>query len=182
MHAVDYVIGFGWLAFWLYWLSAAVGVKAADRSSWRRFSGVRIALALVVAALTRTPAFRGHPKPDAWLVAIGLALFVLGLTLAIWARGHLGKNWGPPMTEKQAPDLVTTGPYRWIRNPIYSGLILAGIGTALALNLYWLVVVAIAGGYFVFSAVMEQRYMAATFPDTYPEYQRSTKMLIPYVF
>ena len=86
------------------------------------------------------------------------------------------------MTEKADPELVTTGPYRWIRNPIYSGLILALIGTALAISIQLLVVVVLVGGYFVYSAVMESRYMAEQFPDTYPAYRRSTKMLVPFVF
>jgi len=49
-------------------------------------------------------------------------------------------------------------------------------------SVYWLVVVALLGGYFVYSAFMEQRFMASQFPDTYPAYERSTKMLIPFVF
>lgn len=86
------------------------------------------------------------------------------------------------MSEKDDPQLVTTGPYRWIRNPIYSGLILAMTGTALAVSLQWLLVVTVVGAYFVYSAFAEQRYMAEQFSDTYPAYRRATKMLIPFVF
>ena len=56
------------------------------------------------------------------------------------------------------------------------------LGTAVAVSLQWLVVAVLLGGYFVYSAVMEQRFMTARFPDTYPAYRDSTKMLIPYVF
>jgi len=181
MRAVDFALGVGWIVFLLYWLVAAIGVKRG-RSHWRRFAGIRVVLAVAVVVLTRVRAFRGHSTHDPWLAGAGLAMFVLGLGLAVWARVHLGRNWGPPMTEKQAPDLISTGPYRWIRNPIYSGLILAMIGTALAINVYWLVFVALLGGFFVYSAVVEQRFLAAQFPDTYPAYQRSTKLLVPYVF
>lgn len=181
MGVVDVSIGVGWLVFLLYWLSAAVGVKVG-RSNWRRGIGVRIVLAVVVVSLSRIHVFRRETTHDRWLAGIGAAIFVLGLALAIWARLHLGRNWGTPMTEKESPELVTTGPYRWLRNPIYSGLILAMIGTALAVNVYWLVVVAVPSGYFVYSAVMEQRFLSARFPDTYPAYRRSTKMLVPFVF
>lgn len=181
MHAVDVVIGTGWLAFWLYWLAAAVGVKAG-RTHWRRFAGIRLVIALVLVALVRMRAFRGHATRDPWVAGIGLAVFVLGLSLAIWARVYLGRNWGAPMSEKREPELVTTGPYRWIRNPIYSGLILGMIGTAIAVGPYWLVVVALLGGYFVYSAFMEQRFMAEQFPDEYPAYKRSTKILVPFLF
>ncbi|HEY5010972.1 MAG TPA: isoprenylcysteine carboxylmethyltransferase family protein, partial [Acidimicrobiales bacterium] len=75
-----------------------------------------------------------------------------------------------------------SGPYRLVRHPIYSGILAAGIGTALALNWSWLIVVAIAGTYFIYSATVEERYLTKEFPDAYPEYRRSTKMLIPYLF
>jgi protein-S-isoprenylcysteine O-methyltransferase Ste14 len=116
------------------------------------------------------------------LQGVGLAIFVAGLALAIWARVYLGRNWGTPMSQKVDPDLVTTGPYRTIRHPIYSGILLAIVGTAVALSWYWLIAVPLLGGYFVYSAIMEERYMTKLFPDTYAEYKRSTKMLIPYVF
>ena len=66
------------------------------------------------------------------------ACFVLGLALAVWARVYLGRNWGMPMSRRADPELVTTGPYRRVRHPIYSGLILAMAGTAIAVSLYWL--------------------------------------------
>ena len=115
-------------------------------------------------------------------MGIGLALFLLGLGLAVWARLYLGRNWGMPMSRKDDPELVTTGPYHWVRNPIYSGLILAMIGTAIAVSVAWLIAAVLLGGYFVYSAIKEGAYLAGQFPDTYPAYQASTKMLIPFVF
>jgi protein-S-isoprenylcysteine O-methyltransferase Ste14 len=56
------------------------------------------------------------------------------------------------------------------------------IGTTIAVSLYWLIAVALLGAYFVCSAFVEERFMAERFPDSYPEYKRSTKMLIPYIF
>lgn len=95
---------------------------------------------------------------------------------------HLGHNWGTPMSRKDDPELITSGPYRWIRNPIYSGLILAMLGTALAVTYIWFGLVVVVGGYFVYSAVVEQRDMAEQFPDTYPAYRASTRMLVPFIF
>jgi protein-S-isoprenylcysteine O-methyltransferase Ste14 len=142
-----------------------------------------VAIVLVVLLLVRARVFKGQTvTSDPWLQGVGLAIFVAGLALAIWARVYLGRNWGTPMSQKVDPDLVTTGPYRTIRHPIYSGILLAIVGTAVALSWYWLIAVPLLGGYFVYSAIMEERYMTKLFPDTYPEYKRSTKMLIPYVF
>ena len=86
------------------------------------------------------------------------------------------------MSQKIDPELVTGGPYGSVRHPIYSGIILAMIGTTIAVSVYWLVAVALLGAYFLYSAIVEERIMARLFPDSYPEYKRSTKMLIPFIF
>ena len=86
------------------------------------------------------------------------------------------------MSEKVDPELVTTGPYRRVRHPIYSGIIGAMVGTTVAVSWYWLIAVALLGAYFVYSAVMEERYMTGLFPEAYPGYKRSSKMLVPFLF
>ena len=85
------------------------------------------------------------------------------------------------MSRKDEPELVTTGPYRFVRHPIYTGIILAAVGTAVAGNWLWLTVVALMAGYFVYAAVVEERYLTVQFPDAYPAYRRSTWMLVPFV-
>lgn len=137
---------------------------------------------LVVLWLLRLRVLKGHAgTSNEWLVAVGTGLFVLGLALAVWARIYIGRNWGMPMSRKNEPELVTTGPYHTIRHPIYAGIILAMVGTTIAISLYWLVAVAVLGAYFMVSAVTEEHYMAEQFPGSYPDYKRSTKMLIPFV-
>jgi protein-S-isoprenylcysteine O-methyltransferase Ste14 len=181
MRAIDIIIGVGWAVFWIYWLVASVGVKAG-RTRWTRFAAVRVAIILVVLLLLRLRVLQGHTvTEDLWLQVIGLVIFLLGLALAVWARVYLGRNWGMPMSEKAEPELVTTGPYRTVRHPIYSGIILAMAGTAVAVSLYWLVAVVVLGAYFLYSATVEERYMTGLFPDAYPRYKQSTKMLIPYL-
>jgi protein-S-isoprenylcysteine O-methyltransferase Ste14 len=125
---------------------------------------------------------RYRATEDWWLVGIGAAVWAVGLALAVWARLYIGRNWGMPMTQKENPDLVTTGPYHAIRHPIYTGIILGLLGTALATSLYLLIAAVFLAGYFVYSAVSEERYMTERFPDAYPEYKAHSKMLIPFVF
>lgn len=167
-----------WGLLGLYWLVAAFGAK---RSSARRRAAPPGLLVLVAFVLLRvfTPGSLAVHSPI--LHVVGLILVVSGIGLAVWARIYIGRNWGMPMTEKSEPELVTSGPYRFVRHPIYSGLLLAILGTAVATNVYWLIALIVMGGYFIYSATVEERLMTASFPDQYPRYEASTKMLVPFV-
>jgi protein-S-isoprenylcysteine O-methyltransferase Ste14 len=180
--AVEFFFAIGWAAFWIYWLAAAFSMKRG-RVPWSRELGIRAVIVIIVILLIRLGAFRSQGlNTDPWRAGLGGVLFVLGLGFAIWARLHIGRNWGTPMTRKDDPELVTSGPYRLVRHPIYSGILVAGVGTAVALSWQWLIAVALAGVYFVYSATVEERYLTEQFPDTYPPYRHSTKMLVPFVF
>ncbi len=182
MRAVELVFAVGWAAFWLYWLAAAFSMKRG-RVPWSRELRIRAVIVVAAVLVIRLGAFRGHHlNTDPWRAGAGLVLFALGLGFAIWARIHIGRNWGTPMTEKDEPELVTSGPYHLVRHPIYSGILVASIGTAVALSWLWLTAVALAGVYFLYSARVEERYLTNRFPDGYPPYKRSTKMLVPFVF
>jgi protein-S-isoprenylcysteine O-methyltransferase Ste14 len=167
-----------WGVFWIYWLIAAVGAKQSVRASRFRPPGLVILVAFVVLRLF-TKGSLAVSSPI--LQVVGLILFASGLGLAVWARIYLGQNWGMPMTERTEPELVTSGPYRFVRHPIYSGLLLALLGTALATNLYWLIALAVLGAYFIYSATVEERLMTTSFPSDYASYKAHTKMLIPFV-
>ncbi len=184
MRVVGLVVTVCWVAFWIFWLVAAASAKASrGRPGWGRFAGARVALLIVIVFLGRDLGFRSHPAATGpVLTGIGLALLAAGLALAIWARLYIGRNWGMPMTRRQEPDLVTTGPYRKVRHPIYSGMIVALIGTALATTLYGLIAVVVLTGYFIYSATREEAFLVQEFPDAYPGYKHSTKMLIPFLF
>jgi len=182
MRAVEIVLVVGWASFWLYWVAAAFSSKRG-RVAWSRELRIRAVIIVVAILFARLGLFRGHGlHTDPWRAGLGLVLFALGLGFAVWARIHIGRNWGTPMTQKAEPELVTGGPYRLVRHPIYSGVLVAGVGTAVALNWVWLTVVVLAGVYFVYSAIVEEGYMTEQFPDSYPVYKRSTKMLVPFIF
>jgi protein-S-isoprenylcysteine O-methyltransferase Ste14 len=181
MRVVELVFGVGWGAFWLYWLVAAFSTKRGH-VLWSRELRIRVVIVVLVVLLIRFGAFRGHAvHTDAWREGLGLALFALALGFAIWARVNIGRNWGTPMTQKEEPELVTGGPYRLVRHPIYAGILAAGVGTAVALSWLWLTPVLLAGVYFVYSATVEERYLTEQFPDEYRRYKRATKMLVPFV-
>jgi protein-S-isoprenylcysteine O-methyltransferase Ste14 len=179
MHTLTTAIAIAWIIFWVYWFASAFGVKEG-RASRRRIPLNGLS-ALSVLLLLRV--FRGGSLAvdSPVLGAIGAVVFASGIALAIWARVQLGQNWGMPMTKKAEPELVTSGPYRFVRHPIYSGLLAALLGTALVTNLIGLIIVAVLGGYFYYSASVEEKNLTATFPTAYPAYRTSTKMLIPFV-
>jgi protein-S-isoprenylcysteine O-methyltransferase Ste14 len=194
MRAAPAVIGGLWAAFLLYWLVLALfNKKASITTPWRTAWRVRLvvivgvilfvhfhrhAAAGVVASISRSAPFRPG-IPQQW---VGVGLCLAGFAFAFWARAHLGRNWGMPMSMRQGHELVTSGPYAYVRHPIYSGIMLAMIGSALAISILWLALFVLYFAYFLYSARTEEKMMRAQFPEAYPAYRRRTKMLIPFVF
>lgn len=187
------MVGWLWAAFVLCWLILAQFNKKASRTPWRTTWGLRlIVLAAVLAVLLRrrhgaaglVTSMRHIPALHLGFAGqwAGVGLCLVGLGFAFWARIHIGRNWGMPMSLRQDHELVTSGPYACVRHPIYAGIMLAMIGSALAVGLLWLLLFALYFVYFIFSARTEEKMMAAQFPDAYPAYRRRTKMLIPFVF
>ena len=179
MDALKFAISCAWLAFWIYWLASASVSKQSVPGGWRtRLTGVSVVGVFVISGVLRGSGLAVH---SVILAAIGAVLFACGIALAVWARLHLGRNWGMPMTQRAEPELVTSGPYRFVRHPIYTGLLIALLGTALVNNLLGLIVVAVLVVYFYYCGIVEERNLAATFPKAYPEYRSRTKMLIPFL-
>jgi protein-S-isoprenylcysteine O-methyltransferase Ste14 len=171
-------IGITWIIFWVGWLLAAVSAK--ESVVGRRFpvGGLSAVGVVVLIRLLPNAALSIHSRV---LGFVGAAVFVAGLALAVWARVYLGRNWGMPMTVRAEPELVTSGPYRFVRHPIYTGILVGVLGTALATNVIGLAILAVLTAYFYRAATVEERNMTKTFPSAYPEYRRHTKMLIPFV-
>jgi protein-S-isoprenylcysteine O-methyltransferase Ste14 len=179
VHNLQTAVGIAWIIFFVYWFGSAFGVKEGTANTRR----IPLTGLTGVSVLLLVRLFRGGSLAidSPVLESIGAVLFVCGIAVAVWARVHLGRNWGMPMTQKAEPELVTTGPYRYVRHPIYSGLLLALLGTALMTNLIGLGIFAILAAYFYYSATVEERNLSATFPKAYPAYRSDTKMLIPFV-
>ena len=176
-----------WIAWVLIWIGAAVVYRpdSHDRSPRSDTQPRRFWLRLLLAAFFVVALRAHHPGGasfDAALGWLGVAACATGIAIAGWARVCLGRNWGMPMSVRARPTLVRSGPYRVVRHPIYSGLLLAAVGSALVTGPGWLVVVAGAAAYFVVSLRVEENDMARAFPDQYPEYAGHTKRLIPFVY
>jgi protein-S-isoprenylcysteine O-methyltransferase Ste14 len=190
MISVSVFLAILWVIFWAYWLISAVRSKKTVRNGyWRKGFLVRIVILLLLIWFFRTPNivsfFATSPNSyvsSIWLDVLAVVFWFVGVGFAVWARVYLGRNWGMPMSLKENPELVTGGPYHYVRHPIYSGILFAIIASALVGNFFWLVAFFGAGIYFMYSAYVEEKIMAREFPNQYPEYKKRTKMLIPFVF
>jgi protein-S-isoprenylcysteine O-methyltransferase Ste14 len=177
--ALQTAIGIAWAVFWLYWLVSAVSANASTGGLRRLpMTGLTVVSVFVVVRVFRGGGAEVHSLV---LGVIGAVLFVCGIALCVWARIYLGRNWGMPMTQRVEPELVTTGPYQFVRHPIYSGLLLAVVGTALATNFLGLAIAVILGAYFYYAATVEERNLVTVFPTAYPAYREHTKKLIPFL-
>ena len=187
------IVGWLWAGFVICWLVLAqFNKKASRRSPAQTVWWLRVVLLVIVLTVLllrhgldgRLVSIRHDlpARPGAAAQWLGVGLCVVGFAFAVWARIHLGRNWGMPMSLRQGHELVTSGPYALVRHPIYTGIMLAMIGAAVTLSFLWLILFALYFAYFIVSARTEEKMMLAQFPDTYPAYRRRTKMLIPFVF
>jgi protein-S-isoprenylcysteine O-methyltransferase Ste14 len=182
-----------WLILWCYWLISAFRAKKSVHggSWWRQAFGIRLALLAIILFVI----YSGHGAifrnllsvstapaiSNVFLSALGVVLCAAGIAFAIWARVYLGANWGRPMSLREKPELITSGPYQFVRHPIYSGFLLAMFGTGLADGTTWLLILIVMGIYFIYSAKTEEKMMLKEFPEKYPAYMKKTKTLIPFV-
>jgi protein-S-isoprenylcysteine O-methyltransferase Ste14 len=190
MTIVHWTIPALWLVFVAYWAIAAIGVKRTVETAawWKQQILLRLAIAALLVVVFSIPPVRHalrlmrvHAADGAVMGALGTMLVGLGIGLAIFARVYLGRNWGMPMSRKENPELVTGGPYAVVRHPIYSGIILALLGTMLGLSMIWVLPLIVFVPYAIYSARREEEFMCQQFGETYRVYMRRTKMLVPFV-
>lgn len=167
-----------------------MGAKRRARGSpWWAGRWVRLALVIGAFQLQRLPVFQefsrnlgvGVASSNPTIGVVGIVLCAAGIAFAIRARRYLGRNWGMPMSLQEGHELVTTGPYARVRHPIYTGILLAMLGSALTVGAAWFIPFVIFCVYFVYSAKTEEKLMMQQFPNEYPAYKERTKMLVPFV-
>ena len=175
-----------WLVFLAYWIYS--GQKLKDIKQREPGAERIVYLVVMVSAyfllfedtFNLGPLDRRIVPDSAFLGISGVALSAVGVGFAIWARKHLGENWSATVTLKKDHELIRTGPYRRVRHPIYSGMLLAMIGVVLVLGeIRGLLGFFIAAGSFYFKARKEERFLSAEFGPAFTEHTRSTGMFLP---
>ena len=176
-----------WLAYLAYWWVMSINVKGNERGEPALSRLVRL-VAMVCAAVLLWPGIPfpvidGRFLPSGSLSFwIGAVVTAAGLLFSVWARRHLGSNWSQAVTIKTGHELITSGPYSLVRHPIYSGLLLGFIGTAVALG-QWRGLLAVA---LIFIGLwrklrLEEQWMRAQFSELYEAYARRVAALLPYI-
>jgi protein-S-isoprenylcysteine O-methyltransferase Ste14 len=177
-----------WLSWAVYWWAVSRDVKSTLRreSLPSRLSHiVPLAIAVLLLSAGRVPiTFLGErflPLAE-WPFWLGSLLTAGGLLFTVWARLHLGRNWSGTVTIKEGHELVTGGPYALVRHPIYTGLLLSFLGSALALG-DWRggLAFALAAGALWRKLRLEERWMRQQFGDAYQAYSQRVAALIPFV-
>jgi protein-S-isoprenylcysteine O-methyltransferase Ste14 len=180
------IIGLCWAIFVVYWGIAALRVK---RTIKRRSDWLRAAILVIVvfgAALLRSRfgrEFDSFVLPRTLPVrVVADVLAAVGVAILVWARTILGGNWSGAVTLKENHELIQHGPYAYVRHPIYSGLMLLGLATAIHYaTLGGFVLLALIWIGFVLKMREEELLMTEHFPDRYPAYRARVKAIVPFV-
>jgi protein-S-isoprenylcysteine O-methyltransferase Ste14 len=186
------VVTICWIVLLLYWLVSSFFVKRSAIPRGRWWIIWRVAVVVIVILINRLDAsgspyfvslFRLFFQSSFSLVIPGSVLTILGLLGAIWARAYLGRNWSGYATYKEHQELVTTGPYRFVRHPIYTSMMLMFIGTILDYGALLISIILVIGAIsFILRAKKEEEIMIKLFGKQYTDYMKRTKRWIPWIY
>jgi protein-S-isoprenylcysteine O-methyltransferase Ste14 len=177
-----------WIGWGAYWWALSVHVKAAARRESVASRLLHVVPLLLAAILLWLPRLRVGVLDErfvpfaAWPFWTGAALTLVGLLFTVWARVHLGSNWSGIVTVKEGHELITSGPYGIVRHPIYTGLLLAFIGSAIARG-EWrgVLAVALVVGALSRKLRLEERWMREQFGNAYQAYSQRVAALVPFL-
>jgi protein-S-isoprenylcysteine O-methyltransferase Ste14 len=175
-----------WIVFMVVWLLGAFFQKRNARRQTVGSRAMQISIILLVVLPfffvdRRVGVLYRHLYQNSPAVQyVGVLLLLLGCGFAIWARVTLGRNWSGIVTVKENHTLITRGPYAWVRHPIYTGVLVALLGTAMTLGtiLNYLVMAVVACA-FLLKIRIEEKFMLETFGEQYTSYRHHVKALIP---
>lgn len=194
MIAAHYIILGCWLIFLLYWWVNWLSVKPSQERK-RSIGTVRWVIRAIIIGLVivflflrdsglSVPFLEVSLIPHSVLLSVAsVILVIIGLGIAILARRILAGNWSNVVDVKVNHELITTGIYGYVRHPIYTGVLLMGLGTVMAIGtMYMFLIFLVMVSFFWFKAKQEEELLTKHFPKEYPAYKDRTKALIPFVW
>jgi len=179
-------IRYCWILLGIFWLAGMLFTKPVKRSQTSAARSAHVLLSLAGGVLMSGYFFRGTwfdsrflPQTQPIELA-GFVITVAGCLFAAVARLVLGGNWSGRATVKEGHELIVNGPYALARHPIYTGFLLALVGSLMAVPRWC----GIAGFIVIVAALalkmtQEERLMGQTFPQAYPAYRKRVKAVIP---
>jgi protein-S-isoprenylcysteine O-methyltransferase Ste14 len=173
-----------WIAYWVIAARSAKRVEAREPLGARLFFLATMVIVVLLIAGRRWPQWLLQPLiPGGWTrYWCGVFLVILGMAFSIWGRAILGSNWSGVVALKVDHELVVRGPYRWVRHPIYTGILVALLGSGLAAGqVRGLVAFAIALVALWIRSRAEERWMLREFGDRYTAYRQTTWALLPWL-
>jgi protein-S-isoprenylcysteine O-methyltransferase Ste14 len=167
----------------VYLTVSAIDVKRDTEAHLSQKLGIMFAI-IAAFLLPHLPIFRfvNFAPVNPVLSSFGVILCAAGMAFLVWARHHLGRNWSQAVTAKVGHELVTSGPYRYVRHPMYAGGFLACIGSAIVCGGAFIFLLVTLGAIFLQRVGAEDKLMEQQFPSEYPDYKKRTKALIPFVW
>lgn len=184
------IIIWAWVVFLIGWIISGFSTKRAVQQ--QSVSSRLVQSLLLLAGSLMLINYHGMFEQGwlaSWLVprsgisaATGVVMTLFGLLFSVWARFILGRNWSGVVTIKHDHELIVRGPYRVVRHPIYTGLLIAFLGTALAIGMvYAFIAVALFALCFWLKLQTEEQFMLKEFGAQYADYRRHTRALIPFI-
>lgn len=181
--------GLLWLVLVLVWIVSAFRTKRTVKSqpSTSQFFYTVILMAGVFSIFARQTGVSWLDRPlfpvTVPIAIVGLLAVLTGVAFSIWARLTLGRNWSNSVTVKEDHTLILRGPYRIVRHPIYSGILLGMLGSALqGGSIRCLLGVLLCGLSYGLKSRVEERFMVQSFGGEYLQYRHKVKALAPFVF
>jgi protein-S-isoprenylcysteine O-methyltransferase Ste14 len=183
-----YLVEIPWLIFVVYWFLSSLRLNKMQQRepAGQQIGRIVIGATAFVLLYSDDPRFgvlnRRFVPERYWILAVGSALTIAGIAFAIWARYHIGRYWSSTVSLRAGHELIRTGPYARIRHPIYTGILLAVIGTALAIGrhraLVAFVIMLLA---FAWKSKKEEALLAGQFGPAFEEHRRHTGFFLPRV-
>ena len=186
------IISLIWILFWGYWTLAAVKTRSSVKKEASGQESMQRALHVIFVIISYIITFFQFKNtflensiiPNyEYVEYIGIAILVLSLLFAIWARIELGRNWSGAIQKVEGQRLVRSGPYKYIRNPISTGVVFGFLGTFITFgNLASLIGFFMILLIYIIKISREQKFLLLEFGEEYKKYINESWALIPYIF